>query len=89
MQPIQAESWDSQELTKGFPAVPLDLLLALEKKFPNANPSIGESEQKIFARLGAYTVVEFLRLVYDSQNAQPEPEQQPIHPSNTFETPLY
>lgn len=52
-----------------FPGIPEDLLLALEKKFPDRIPrNIDLSPQEIGRLQGEQRVIDFLRVTFERQN---------------------
>lgn len=55
--------------TEGFPNIPEDLLLALEKFFPNRLPDHpGVTLSEVNFKQGQQSVVAFLRIQYERQN---------------------
>lgn len=53
---------------KELPAIPLDLLEALEKRFPDKAPSGTETERSLWIETGKVHLVRFLRATFDIQN---------------------
>ena len=54
---------DEQE----FPAIPPDLMEALEERFPEQCPDPRWSDREVWMSVGERRVVRFLRSVYDEQ----------------------
>jgi len=51
-----------------LPAVPKDLLDALDKRFPELCPEPSWSDREIWMRVGERQVVKFLKRIFDDQN---------------------
>lgn len=51
-----------------LPVISKELLDALEKRFPNQCPNIKDSDREIWVKVGARSVVNFLRFEFDKQN---------------------
>lgn len=51
-----------------LPAVPKDLLDALDKRFPERCPEPSWSDREIWMRVGERQVVKFLKRIFDEQN---------------------
>ena len=50
-----------------FPPIPLDVLLALDQRFPERSPSEGEEYSMLVCRAGQANVVRFLRRMFNEQ----------------------
>jgi hypothetical protein len=54
-------SYEPYDPNEDFPTVRNELVEALEARFPNQCPSIGTSDREIWAALGRWQVVAFLK----------------------------
>lgn len=50
-----------------FPAIPKDLMEALEERFPEQCPSPNQNDRDIWRMVGRREVVRLLRSIYDEQ----------------------
>jgi hypothetical protein len=50
-----------------FPIVPSDVLLALEQRFPERSPNVGETHDELMLRAGQASVVRLLRPLFTMQ----------------------
>jgi hypothetical protein len=55
-------------MEKPFPAIPEDLLLALEERFRDRAPDISWTEREVWRHVGEVGVVRFLRAEFSEQN---------------------
>ena len=60
------ETPETEDPNKDFPHIPLDLLEALEKRFPDCIPDPNLVDRDIWIRVGHVLVVRFLRELYDN-----------------------
>jgi hypothetical protein len=51
-----------------FPPIPLDVLLAISKAFPERSPSVSDTHADLMVRAGEARVVRFLQRMYDERN---------------------
>jgi hypothetical protein len=55
-------------MEKPFPAIPADLLEALEKAFPERSADLKWSDRQVWFKAGECEVVRFLRAKFTEQN---------------------
>lgn len=51
-----------------FPAIPAELLAALERRFPERSAELTWSDREVWSKSGERNVVRFLRAQFDDQN---------------------
>ena len=52
-----------------FPLIPKDLIIELNRRFPNQSPQIGETHQDLIWRGGQRSVIDFLNKAFEEQDA--------------------
>jgi hypothetical protein len=52
-----------------LPLIPKDLLDELNRRFPNQSPLIGETHQDLIWRGGQRSVIDFLNITFEEQDA--------------------
>lgn len=66
----------------GLPPIPLDLLVALELRYPEACAEPGQTMDELMFYGGKRDLVRWLRLAYTQQNAKPEEIEEDDNPFN-------
>lgn len=51
-----------------LPVIPLELLEALDERFPERCPDLNWSEREVWARAGERRVIRLLKRAYEKQN---------------------
>lgn len=59
----------------GFPTIPLDLVEAMEARYPEACAEVGQTMDELMFYGGKRDLVRWLRLVYTKQNTKDEDEE--------------
>lgn len=59
----------------GFPTIPLDLLVALEARYPEACAEVGQTMDQLMFSGGKRDLVRWLRLAYTKQNSKDQDEE--------------
>ena len=52
-----------------FPLISKDLIIELNRRFPNQSPQLGETHHELIWRGGQRSVIEFLNNVFEEQEA--------------------
>ena len=52
-----------------FPLIPNDLIIELNRRFPNQSPMLGETHHELIWRGGQRSVIELLNKTFEEQDA--------------------